>query len=217
MPDRLREKRSDDPLSRDPLSRRFHVPGEFEEFEEREVEDDYHRGRDDRDRPLKSVNHIRRPETAVPPPLVHRHTAPPPPRSAFERPTPDDWAGAVISRPSDRRRSPSPDRFQPRISRHASLEKERLRGRGPSLPRQARPSDRWADASPEFGRQSRPRSMERQRTSSRPRDLSPELRYAPSFERKQARSASRRRTITPSLEKRKLLSRFDSETRWGNR
>ena len=197
-----RQRRGDDHLSR-----RFHVPGEFEEFDERGVDDDYHRGRDDRDRPLKPVNYARRPEAAMAPPLIHRHTAPPPARSAFERPTPNDWSGA---HPSDRRRSPSP---RPRISRHASLEKERLRG--PSLPRHAYPADMWADELPEYGRQSRPRSLERQRTPSRHRGASPDLRHAPSFERDPARSASKRRTITPSLEKRKLASRFDAETRQG--
>ncbi|KHE84784.1 hypothetical protein GE21DRAFT_1207927 [Neurospora crassa] len=206
--DRLREKRSDDPLSR-----RFHVPGEFEEYDEREVDDDYRRGRDDRDRPLKPVNYVRRPEMAVPPPLVHRHTAPPPAHSVFERPTTNAWTDAIIPHDSDRRRSPSPERLRPRMSRHASLEKERLRA--PSLPRHAYPSDRWADVPPELGGQFRPRSLERQRTSSRHRDASPDMRHAPSFERDAMRSASRRRTMTPSLEKRKLASRFDADTRQG--
>ncbi|KAK1773190.1 hypothetical protein QBC45DRAFT_101967 [Copromyces sp. CBS 386.78] len=206
--DRLREKRSDDPLSR-----RFYVPGAFEEFEDREVDEDYRRERDDRDRPLKPVNYVRRPEAAVPPPLVHRHTAPPPARSAFERPTPNDWPGAIVPHPSDRRRSPSPERLRPRMSRHASLEKERLRT--PSLPRHAYPSDRWADEPPEYGRQSRPRSLERQRTPSRHRGASPDMRHAHSFERDPARSASKRRTVTSPFEKRKLASRFDAETRQG--
>lgn len=206
--DRLREKRSDDPLSR-----RFHVPGEFEEYDEREVDDDYRRGRDDRDRPLKPVNYVRRPDMAVPPPLVHRHTAPPPANSAFERPTTNAWTDAIIPHDSDRRRSPSPERLRPRMSRHASLEKERLRA--PSLSRHAYPSDRWADVPPELGGQFRPRSLERQRTSSRHRDASPDMRHAPSFERDAIRSASRRRTMTPSLEKRKLASRFDADTRQG--
>lgn len=206
--DHLREKRSDDPLSR-----RFHVPGAFDDFDEREVDEDYCRGRDDRDRPLRSVNHVRRPEAAMPPPLVHRHTAPPPAHSAFERPTPDDWASAIIPHPSDRRRSPSPERLRSRMSRHASLEKEKLRT--PSVPRHAYPSDRWADVPPEFGRQSRHRSLERQRTPSRHRGASPDMRHASSFERDLVRSASKRRTITPSLEKRTLASRFDADTRQG--
>lgn len=206
--ERLREKRSDDPLSR-----RFHVPGAFDDFDEREVDEDYRRGRDDRDRPLRSVNHVRRPEAAMPPPLVHRHTAPPPAHSAFERPTPDDWASAIIPHPSDRRRSPSPERSRPRMSRHASLEKEKLRN--PSVPRHAYPSDRWADVPQEFGPQSRHRSLERQRTPSRPRGASPDMRHASSFERDPIRSASKRRTITPSLEKRTLASRFDADTRHG--
>lgn len=194
----------------DPLSRRFHVPGAFEEFEDQEV-DDYRRGRDDIDRPLKPGNYVRRPEAAVPPPLVHRHTAPPPARSAFERPTPNDWTDAIIPHPSERRRSPSPERLRPRMSRHASLEKERLRG--PSLPRHAYPSDRWADEPPEYGRQSRPQSLERQRTPSRHRGASSDTRHASSYERDPARSASKRKTMSPPFEKRKLADRFDAGTR----
>ncbi|KAJ4421601.1 hypothetical protein N0V85_000128 [Neurospora sp. IMI 360204] len=41
------------------------------------------------------------------------------------------------------------------------------------------------------------------------------MRHAPSFERDPDHSASKRRTITPSLEKRKLASRFDADTRQG--